>query len=92
MRQERKKLGENQGVQVAAFPQYSMLSCSTGALVLVLLLIQDWGFWRTALLFFVGGVSGNLLSAVADPCNITVGSSGAMYALMGALIPYCVGE
>lgn len=54
------------------------------------MLEPDWGFWRTALLFFVGGVSGNLLSAVADPCNITVGSSGAMYALMGALIPYCV--
>ncbi|KAL8269837.1 hypothetical protein Esti_006251 [Eimeria stiedai] len=54
------------------------------------MLEPDWGFWRTALLFFVGGVSGNLLSAVADPCNITVGSSGAMYSLMGALIPYCV--
>ncbi|OEH80626.1 rhomboid-like protease 4 [Cyclospora cayetanensis] len=54
------------------------------------MLEPDWGLWRTALLFFVGGVSGNLLSAVADPCNITVGSSGAMYALMGALIPYCV--
>nr|AEN69415.1 rhomboid-like protease 4 [Eimeria tenella] len=54
------------------------------------MLEPDWGFWRTALLFFVGGISGNLLSAVADPCNITVGSSGAMYSLMGALIPYCV--
>ncbi|KAL8436316.1 hypothetical protein ACSSS7_001867 [Eimeria intestinalis] len=54
------------------------------------MLEPDWGFWRTALLFFVGGVSGNLLSAVADPCSITVGSSGAMYSLMGALIPYCV--
>ncbi|PHJ21744.1 rhomboid protease rom4 [Cystoisospora suis] len=63
------------------------LSCQ----IQILWIIEpDWGFWRTALLFFVGGISGNLLSAVADPCSITVGSSGAMYALLGALIPYCV--
>ncbi|PFH34469.1 rhomboid protease ROM4 [Besnoitia besnoiti] len=63
------------------------LSCQ----IQILWIIEpDWGFWRTALLFFIGGVSGNLLSAVADPCSITVGSSGSMYALLGALIPYCV--
>lgn len=50
----------------------------------------DWGFLRTTLLFFIGGITGSLLSAVADPCNITVGSSGAMYALLAALIPYCL--
>nr|CEL67996.1 TPA: Rhomboid-6, isoform A, related [Neospora caninum Liverpool] len=63
------------------------LSCQ----IQILWIIEpDWGFWRTTLLFFLGGISGNLLSAVADPCSITVGSSGSMYALLGALIPYCV--
>ncbi|KFH16851.1 rhomboid protease ROM4 [Toxoplasma gondii MAS] len=63
------------------------LSCQ----IQILWIIEpDWGFLRTTLLFFLGGISGNLLSAVADPCSITVGSSGSMYALLGALIPYCV--
>lgn len=63
------------------------LSCQIQTLWMI---EPDWGFWRTALLFFIGGISGNLLSAVADPCSVTVGSSGAMYATLGALIPYCV--
>ncbi|SJK86042.1 ROM4 [Babesia microti strain RI] len=50
----------------------------------------DWGFFRTAGLYFVSGIFGNLLSAILDPCGTTVGSSGAMYGLMGALIPYCI--
>ena len=37
-------------------------------------------------------MSGNLLSAVFDPCTITVGSSGALYGLLGALIPFSIGE
>ncbi|PHJ21296.1 rhomboid protease rom5 [Cystoisospora suis] len=47
-----------------------------------------WGFLRTLLLWFVSGVSGNLMSAVLDPCTITVGSSGALYGLIGALLPF----
>lgn len=50
----------------------------------------DWGFLRTLLLFFITGVTGNLLSAVCDPCSVTVGSSGALYGLIGALFTYCI--
>ncbi|AFZ79520.1 hypothetical protein BEWA_023690 [Theileria equi strain WA] len=50
----------------------------------------DWGFWRTFILFFISGIGGNLMSAVLDPCGVTVGSSGALYGLYGALIPYCI--
>ncbi|CDR94096.1 rhomboid 4, putative [Babesia bigemina] len=50
----------------------------------------DWGFLRTLTLFIVSGVGGNLMAAVLDPCGTTVGSSGAMYGLYGAMIPYCI--
>ncbi|CRH00600.1 rhomboid protease ROM4, putative [Plasmodium relictum] len=50
----------------------------------------DWGFLRTLLLFFVSGVTGNLLSSVCDPCGVTIGSSGALYGLIGALFTYCI--
>ncbi|VWU50872.1 rhomboid protease ROM4 [Hepatocystis sp. ex Piliocolobus tephrosceles] len=50
----------------------------------------DWGFLRTALLFFISGITGNLLSAVCDPCGVTVGSSGALYGLIGALVTYYI--
>ncbi|EUD68193.1 hypothetical protein C922_01211 [Plasmodium inui San Antonio 1] len=50
----------------------------------------DWGFLRTLLLFFISGVTGNLLSAVCDPCGVTIGSSGSLYGLIGALFTYCI--
>nr|PIL97796.1 rhomboid protease ROM5 [Toxoplasma gondii COUG] len=49
-----------------------------------------WGFLRTLSLWIVGGVSGSLLSAVANPCTVTVGSSGAFYGLLGALVPFSI--
>ncbi|SCO67828.1 rhomboid protease ROM4, putative [Plasmodium vivax] len=50
----------------------------------------DWGFLRTMMLFFTSGVTGNLLSAVCDPCGVTIGSSGALYGLIGALFTYYI--
>ncbi|SPJ08915.1 rhomboid protease ROM4 [Plasmodium sp. DRC-Itaito] len=50
----------------------------------------DWGSIRTALLFFVSGITGNLLSAVCDPCGVTIGSSGSLYGLIGALFTYYI--
>ncbi|CRG97845.1 rhomboid protease ROM4, putative [Plasmodium gallinaceum] len=50
----------------------------------------DWGFLRTLILFFVSGVTGNLLSSVCDPCGVTIGSSGSLYGLIGALFTYCI--
>nr|UPI48812.1 rhomboid serine protease type 4.1 [Babesia bovis] len=51
---------------------------------------QDWGFMRTMGLFLISGIGGNLTGAVLSPCGLTVGSSGAMYGLYGAMIPYCI--
>lgn len=51
----------------------------------------DWGFWKCLLLFVVSGITGNLVSGAANPCSITVGSSGGLFGLMGAMIPYCLG-
>eukprot|EP01069_Polyplicarium_translucidae_P008273 Polyplicarium_translucidae@DN3208_c1_g1_i5.p1 len=48
----------------------------------------DWGFWRASIVFFFSGVTGNLVSAIADPCSTTVGSSGALFGLMCAVVPY----
>ncbi|SCN60885.1 rhomboid protease ROM4, putative [Plasmodium chabaudi chabaudi] len=50
----------------------------------------DWGFIRTLFLFFISGITGNLLSAVCDPCGVTIGSSGSLYGLIGALFAYYV--
>lgn len=50
----------------------------------------DWGTLRTLLLFLISGISGNLLSSVCDPCGVTIGSSGALYGLIGALLTYCI--
>ncbi|CDU18770.1 uncharacterized protein PY17X_1107600 [Plasmodium yoelii] len=50
----------------------------------------DWGFLRTLFLFFISGITGNLLSAVCDPCGVTIGSSGSLYGLIGALFAYYV--
>nr|CEL64253.1 TPA: rhomboid-like protease 5, putative [Neospora caninum Liverpool] len=49
-----------------------------------------WGFFRTLLLWLVGGVTGNLFSAVVDPCTVTIGSSGAFFGMLGALIPFSI--
>ncbi|KEP62593.1 UNVERIFIED_CONTAM: rhomboid protease ROM5 [Hammondia hammondi] len=54
------------------------------------ILEPSWGFLRTLLLWLVGGISGSLLSAVANPCTVTVGSSGAFYGLLGALVPFSI--
>ncbi|XP_026190703.1 rhomboid-like protease 5 [Cyclospora cayetanensis] len=49
-----------------------------------------WGFWRCLVTWIVSAMSGNLLSAVFDPCSVTVGSSGALYGLLGGLVPFAI--
>jgi len=50
----------------------------------------DWGFWRVIMIFWGSATVGNLCSSVLDPCRITVGSSGALFGLMGACVPYAL--
>nr|PVC51606.1 hypothetical protein MACL_00001396 [Theileria orientalis] len=50
----------------------------------------DWGFVRTFLLFFISAAGSGLASTTLDPCHTTVGSSGALYGLYGAMIPYII--
>ncbi|KAJ1606271.1 transmembrane domain-containing protein [Cryptosporidium canis] len=48
----------------------------------------DWGMLRFFLLFFLSGVGGNLAVAVISPCSLTVGSSGGLFGITAASIPY----
>jgi len=43
-----------------------------------------WGWRPIFLIYILGGVSGNLVSSIFLPSSITVGASGAVFALFGA--------
>jgi membrane associated rhomboid family serine protease len=47
---------------------------------------RGWGAWRTALLYIVSGIAGNLLSCCALPYTVSVGASGALMGIIGARI------
>ncbi len=38
---------------------------------------------KYVLLLLIGGIGGNLLSDVANPYSVSVGASGAIYAIIG---------
>ena len=46
---------------------------------------QEFGWWRVAVVYVLGGLSGNVCSSVFLPAQITVGASGAVFALFGAI-------
>ncbi|XP_952152.1 uncharacterized protein TA13875 [Theileria annulata] len=50
----------------------------------------DWGFFRSLSTFILSGFMGNLFAGVFEPSFTVVGSSGCMFGLIAALIPYCV--
>jgi len=54
------------------------------------MLEPDWGYWRTLLVFWVAGMSGNFLSSVVDPCKTSVGSSGGLFGLIGGLCAFVI--
>ncbi|OII74842.1 uncharacterized protein cubi_02974 [Cryptosporidium ubiquitum] len=59
------------------------LSCQV---ILGIILETRWVIWRYTILYFLGGISGNLASAVLDPCTISAGSSACFFALLGGII------
>ncbi|CUV07288.1 unnamed protein product [Cryptosporidium hominis] len=59
------------------------LSCQ---IILGIILETRWVIWRYAILYLLGGISGNLASAVLDPCTISAGSSACFFALLAGII------
>ncbi|KAH8582533.1 rhomboid family membrane associated protease [Cryptosporidium sp. chipmunk genotype I] len=59
------------------------LSCQV---ILGIILETRWVIWRYAILYILGGISGNLASAVLDPCTISAGSSSCFFALLAGII------
>lgn len=50
-------------------------------------LYRMMGGWRLLIIYFVGGLVGNLFYAwIGEPLSIAIGASGAVYAVAGALV------
>lgn len=47
---------------------------------------KRWGAWRTAIIYILSGIAGNLLSCCAYPFVVSVGASGAIIGLIGARV------
>ncbi|KAF7459121.1 putative rhomboid protease ROM4 [Cryptosporidium felis] len=58
----------------------------TSQIILGIILETRWVIWRYTILYFIGGLSGNLASAVLDPCSISAGSSACFFALLAGII------
>ncbi|GIX63292.1 rhomboid protease ROM4 [Babesia caballi] len=54
------------------------------------ILEPDWGFLRTVFGYLFCGYSASLVHASMCPCFPAVGASGSIFAMIGALLPYCV--
>ncbi|CAN0075383.1 unnamed protein product [Sphacelaria rigidula] len=49
---------------------------------------ERWGTKNWLIIYWVGGLGGNLLSCVASPDKVGVGASGAIYAIMGGWLSH----
>jgi len=47
-----------------------------------------WGSWQIALIFFLSGIAGDMLSCIGNPDVDSVGASGCLFGLLGADIVY----
>lgn len=45
---------------------------------------KSWGWWKTAIIYIVTGIAGNLFSCCIKPMVISVGASGALCGIIGA--------
>lgn len=50
------------------------------------MLEQKWGLVKFVILYFVSGIAGVLMSCLLQPGSLSVGASGAIMGLMGAML------
>ncbi|XP_028783406.1 RHOMBOID-like protein 1 [Neltuma alba] len=65
---------------------FHILANMLGILIIGIRLEQEFGFLRIGLLFVISGFGGSLLSALFIQSNISVGASGALFGLLGAML------
>ncbi|CAH1439162.1 unnamed protein product [Lactuca virosa] len=63
-----------------------LLANMLSLLVIGIRLEQEFGFIRIGLLYIISGFGGSLLSALFLQSNISVGASGAVFGLLGAML------
>lgn len=49
-----------------------------------------WGWLRFAVIYFLCGIGGCMLSCIISPFVVGVGASGALFGIVGADIPYLI--
>ncbi|GBE60700.1 rhomboid protease ROM4 [Babesia ovata] len=69
---------------------FHLLNNMVTNILFLYILEPDWGFLRCLFAYLFCGYAANLVHASMSPCYATVGASGALFALCGALIPYAV--
>ncbi|KAL7133852.1 hypothetical protein ABFS83_12G167700 [Erythranthe nasuta] len=65
---------------------FHLLANMLSLLVIGIRLEQEFGFVRIGLLYLISGLGGSLLSALFIQSNISVGASGALFGLLGAML------
>ncbi|KAI7733273.1 hypothetical protein M8C21_007248, partial [Ambrosia artemisiifolia] len=65
---------------------FHLLANMLSLLVIGIRLEQEFGFIRIGLLYVISGFGGSLLSALFLQSNISVGASGAVFGLLGAML------
>lgn len=65
---------------------FHLLANMLSLLVIGIRLEQEFGFVRIGLLYLISGFGGSLLSSLFIQSNISVGASGALFGLLGAML------
>ncbi|XP_021289159.1 RHOMBOID-like protein 1 [Herrania umbratica] len=65
---------------------FHLLANMLSLLVIGIRLEREFGFIRVGLLYIISGFGGSLLSALFIQSNISVGASGALFGLLGAML------
>ncbi|XP_043815515.1 RHOMBOID-like protein 2 isoform X2 [Manihot esculenta] len=65
---------------------FHLLANMLSLLIIGIRLEQEFGFVKIGLLYIISGFGGSLLSALFIQSNISVGASGALFGLLGAML------